>query len=244
MNQVVRSYLDHKFSDQPIIIGGPPRSGTTLLLSILGSHKHIYSIDYETTAFHPEFHPEKLLSALLFENENWHFRKISSLKTRFAEKTPGNIRHTREINEFFDGKVKIINIFRDARDVITSRHPLNPDQYWVSLDRWINDVKSGLEAQCYNNVYSVKYEDLVASTESTVTEICNFIGEAFDSKITEFQKHTTVQNHLAWQTKAKAVYTDSIKKWERPEHNEKLKEFMSSDEAKELSQKLGYVIQS
>jgi Sulfotransferase domain len=223
------------------MVGGPPRSGTTLLLSILGSHPHIYAIDYETTAFHPQLRPEKLFAALFFKNESGRLRTIPASKTRFAEKTPGNIRHADRINDFFLGRVKIVNIFRDVRDVVTSRHPLDPEQYWVPIERWVGDVKRGLEAQHYDNVYSIKYEDLVADTAETIRSVCDFIGEDFDPRMLEYQKHTTVQQHLAWKGGAQPIHASSVRKWEAPEHAARIEELMNNGEVVELSRRLGYM---
>jgi hypothetical protein len=241
-NRMIRAYLNYKFTDHPIIIGGPPRSGTTLLLSLLGSHPHIHAIDYETTAFHPRIQPEKLFAALFFENEIRRPRFISPLKSRFAEKTPGNIRHAKSVIEFFSGKVKIINIFRDARDVVTSRHPLDPTQYWVPIERWVEDVKSGLDAQQhYPNVLSIRYEDLVAETETVIRKACAFIQEDFDPRMMEYHKHTNVQTNLAWSGKARPIHAESLRKWENPEHASRINELMANSEAVMLSRQLGYL---
>lgn len=236
-SRMVRLYLDSKFPDQPIIVGGPPRSGTTLL----GSHPHIYAIDYETTAFHPGFRPEKGFAVLCFENESRRLRGIPASKVRVAEKTSGNIRHADAVNDFFDGRVRIGNIFCDARDVVTSRHPLNPDQYWVPIERWIGDVTMGLEAQRYGNVCSIKYEDLIADTEATVRKVCDFVGETVDARLLEYQKHTNVQRNLAWSDNAQAIHAGSVGKLEKPEHAVRIEEFMNNPEAVMLSRRLGYL---
>ncbi|HEV8554001.1 MAG TPA: sulfotransferase [Casimicrobiaceae bacterium] len=241
-HRLIRSWLEHRFPDPPIVVGGPPRSGTTLLLSILGSHPRIHAIDYETTAFHPELKLEKLFAALFFENESRRLRAIPRTKARFAEKTPGNIRHAEEVDAYFGGRVKFINIFRDARDVITSRHPLNPDEYWVPLARWIVDVRKGLEAQGRANVCSIKYEELIADPEATIARVCAFLGETFDPNMLEYQKHTNVKRHLAWQDNARAIHADSLRKWERPEHAARIREFMDNAEAVDLSRRLGYLV--
>ncbi|MBU1635903.1 sulfotransferase, partial [bacterium] len=49
--KVGRSIEKKQFSDTPIIIGACPRSGTTLLLSILDAHPNIYGIQNQTYAF-------------------------------------------------------------------------------------------------------------------------------------------------------------------------------------------------
>jgi hypothetical protein len=237
-----KRYLRSKFSKPPIILGGAPRTGTTLLLSILGSHDEIYAIDYETTAFHPRERPEKLLSALVFENESRTYRHIPSMKTCFCEKTPGNIRHVDEINAFFNNEVKFINIFRDGRDVITSRHPLDPDKYWAPIERWIFDTKCGLEADRLDNVFSLKYENLVTDTEQSLREITDFLELPFQKQMLEYHNNTNVKRNLAWEGRAKQVSSNSLQKWKRPEHREIVENFMANEEALSILKRLDYEV--
>ena len=42
-----------RFARAPISIGGAPRSGTTLLLSVLSAHPSLFAINHETFAFCP-----------------------------------------------------------------------------------------------------------------------------------------------------------------------------------------------
>ncbi len=212
-----------------------------MLVSILGSHPHIHAIDHETTAFHPSHRPEKLFSALFFENESRRRQRIPVGKTRFAEKTPGNVHHASEIDRFFRGRVKMVNIFRDGRDVITSRHPQRPGEYWVPLSRWIRDVESGLRARAMTNVLSVRFEDLVTGPEEAIRRLCDFLEEPYDARMLEFHKHTNVREHLAWGGNARAIDAGSLRKWEQPEHASRLEEFMSNPKATELSRELGYL---
>jgi hypothetical protein len=98
-----------------------------------------------------------------------------------------------------------------------------------------------LEAQRYENVLSIRYEDLVADSAETIRQVCDFVGEDFDPRMLEYQKHTTVRQHLAWQGGAQAIHASSVRKWERPEHAARIEEFMNDREAVELSRRLGYL---
>lgn len=240
VNRLVRLYLRRKFSAPPIIIGGAPRSGTSLLLSLLGSHPHIHAIEYETTTFHPAQQTEKLFAAIFFEDHDRHWRHIPSSKTRFAEKTPGNIRHIQEINAFFDEHVMFINIVRDGRDVVTSQHPSKPGEYFVPIERWIEDIRFGIAAQNMPNVYTIKYEDLVANTAQSIQGICEFLGEPYIPEMLEYQKHTNVKDFLAWGDGAKPIHTGSLYKWRKPEHADRLRLFYENQDAAMLIRQLGY----
>ena len=77
----------------PIVVGGCGRSGTTLLLSILGSHSSVGAIDEELYCFYPgPYRIKRLINAIKdsgFENKRW------------CEKTPKNIKIFGRI-EFFN----------------------------------------------------------------------------------------------------------------------------------------------
>lgn len=240
---LLRHYVPRRFPRPPIFIGGAPRSGTTLLISILGSHPHIHAIDYETAAFHPEYHPEKLLAALLFEPGHRRRLRVAPGKTRYCEKTPGNIRHVDELMAFYGGQVRCINLFRDGRDVVTSRHPENPEAYWVPVKRWVRDVKFGLKAERKGLALSIKYEDLVAEPEVALRKICEYLDEPFVANILDYQNADNGLSKMAqaaWNHTPEAINTKSLRKWEKPEHQERLAEFYRNEEATRLLHALGY----
>lgn len=240
---VLNHYVSRILPNPPIFIGGAPRSGTTLLISILGSHPHIHAIDYETASFHPELRPEKLVAALLFRPGNRKLNRIPPGKTRYCEKTPANIRHIDELFDFYEGRIRFINIFRDGRDVVTSRHPEDPDQYWVPIRRWVQDAKRGLEAERKGQVLSIKYEDLVENPERTIRKVCEYLGEPFHPAMLEHQKSInsiSKMAQMAWIKGPEAINTNSLRKWEKPEHQERLAEFYKNKGAVRLLHELGY----
>ena len=82
------------FDGKPIIIGACPRSGTTLLLSILDAHSHIFGIQNQTYVFASwDYHDQPNRMDRLYRE--FIFNKIPAGKKRWCEKTPKNI-------EFFD----------------------------------------------------------------------------------------------------------------------------------------------
>lgn len=240
---LLRHYIPRLLPDPPVFIGGAPRSGTTLLISILGSHSRVHAIDYETTAFHPVFQPEKLAAALLLKPGNRRRNWIAPEKTRYCEKTPGNIRHVDEIVAFYAGRVRCINIVRDGRDVVTSRHPEDPGRYWVPIRRWTEDAEFGLAAQRRGQVLTVRYEDLVERPESTIRGICDYLDLSFESAMLEYQNvvgSISSMARMAWDRDAQAINTRSLRKWEKHEHQQRMAEFYASEDAVRLLHELGY----
>lgn len=126
-----------------IVIGGCPRSGTTLLRRLLDEHPHIVC-GPETSALLPgRPSPAELayaydlpgseVSALLaashsqgeFVTEFFGLVAARRGKRRWAEKTPLNVRHLTWIYHHFPN-ARFIHVIRDGRDVVCSlrSHPV------------------------------------------------------------------------------------------------------------------------
>ena len=123
-------------------------------------------------------------------------------KKRWLEKTPTNILYMKELLEIFP-EAKFIHIYRDGRDVAAS---IIANGFWPI---WENDVltvytrlKSRSVRDCaiywreflsfgfnqaqklpQNRYVHIKMEDLIATTEQTLRELCDFIGEDFDQSM-------------------------------------------------------------
>lgn len=227
------------FTKKPIMIVGCGRSGTTLLLSILGAHPHIFAIPKETTAFAHwnNKNQPKRLDRLYRE---FIFNKISNTATRWCEKTPNHVRQIGRIMDYFDGEVQFIHLIRDGRDVMLSRHPSSRRDYWITPLRWVQDVKAGLEYQGHSNVLTVYYENLVLHYNKTIENICNFIGETCTEEMYHWFDHTNVKRNSAWQNGLQNLHAQSVGKWQKPENKEKVAEISSDREVQKLLQTLGY----
>ena len=126
------------------MIGGCPRSGTTLLRCLLGSHPNI-GCEVETRVFHRTVlpkHVERLAMWLgldravvdqLYRSSTAQAQFVERLfaeycrvrgKPRWAEKTPDNVKVVDYIFEHFP-RAKFVHGIRDGRDVVCSfrTHP-------------------------------------------------------------------------------------------------------------------------
>ncbi len=236
--------IKKQLTEDPIIIGGCGRSGTTLLLSILSAHPDIYAIDEETSTFCPtayleNFNPKAKINMLRF----YCFlnKKIPKTCNRWCEKTPKNVMCFGKILKYFNNKVKIIHIIRDGRDVILSKHPSKPDKYWVSPERWIKDVSTGLKYKGHPNVYTLKYEDLILNYQNTMKKLCAFLDIEFNQKILNWHKYATVRRNNAFFGEVRTLSKSSINKWEKKENKERVKDFLKKEKAKESLIELGYI---
>jgi hypothetical protein len=178
---------------RPIVIGGCGRSGTTMMLSVLSCHPHVFAIGDETMALCPlgytnpdevpdtlaPIRPDLLLRHMAKQPIPWTAR-------RACEKTPRNVHYFPSILRFWGDRVRLIHMVRDPRDVITSRHPERPDGYWVSPRRWIHDVQAGRTMEGHPQLLTVRYEDLTSDYEGVMRKVCTFIDEDFTPRFLDY----------------------------------------------------------
>ena len=218
--------------DEPILIGGCGRSGTTLLLSILGAHPDLLAMPEEMYAFYPyPFRLTKLISAIKrSEKADWK---------HWCEKTPKNVRAFSKIFEAFGGQVKLIHIVRDGRDVVTSHHPNADERYYIAPERWVADVGAGWEQR--EKTLLIRYEDLVNQAQATLEVVCNYLGIQFDDRMLEFERHSNIQENKAWEGgKVSQLSNQQVARWQAAEHKDRVAEFMATPGAEKLMTLLDY----
>jgi protein-tyrosine sulfotransferase len=137
----------YRSTEQPIVIGGSPRSGTTLLRRLLDAHPRIVC-GAETGIFLPgrppvdaiawgyDVRPEALWqlvrrspsqAAFIEAFFRSHGAKVG--KPRWSEKTPLNVAHLPWIWEHFP-EARFVHVIRDGRDVVCSMRT-HPDRRFV-----------------------------------------------------------------------------------------------------------------
>jgi hypothetical protein len=110
-------------------------------------------------------------------------------KRILLEKTPQHIYYVQHIEKFFPG-AKIVHLLRNGYDVIASLYEVTAQypQFWGGkpwslekcLNWWIQAVQISSNHFQQPDHYVVRYENLIASPENVLAEICDFIGVEFD----------------------------------------------------------------
>ncbi len=239
--------LNEQLTGPHIIIGGCGRSGTSLLLSILSACEDIVAVPNETHAYCPgaysqipevyekrPFEPARLYEALLQQ-------EISPKQTRWCEKTPKNVLSYQKILNHFGDNVRIINIVRDGRDVITSVHPLDPNKFHVSPERWVKDVSAGLELKEHPQVLTIRYEDLVGKFPVVIEQVCEFIGEEFGERILDWPNYATMRVSKGWFEGLRNVGSGSVGRWKKPEYRDRIDQFVGDSKANALLKRYHYL---
>ena len=234
------------FTKPPILIGGCGRSGTSILLSVLSAHPAISAVPNETEAFCPTaWDPRPDLEAPFRPELIEEYLSSARLRpgsTRWLEKSPKNILFFGRIIDHFQGRVRLINLVRDGRDVVTSFHPTRRrEKPWVSPRRWIDDVGAGTAFDDHPLVHLIKYEDLILDYKNTVAGLCRFLEEEVHENLFEWHLHATVRSHVAWSGEVSGLHPQSIGKWKKEENRKWVEPLLAEPEAGELLRRYGYL---
>ncbi len=233
----------HSMPQRPIVIGGCARSGTTLLQSILSAHPAVYAVsragaNLESHALSRRLRDDTRNLTVLYGQQ------LHELPTHFShwcEKTATNIRFVRDILEFFGDRVRFLNVVRDGRDVVTSRHPDEPERFRVPPHRWVNDVSAGVPFDDHPQVMVVHYESLVTDLEPTLRRICAFVDLPFHASLLAYWASASIRRSGNWFHDAVPVHVRSIGRSRRSEFQEVVDRLLCTPGAPPLLAHYGYL---
>ena len=234
-----------EINQEPIFLIGFPRSGTTLLDTVLRSHPKIEVIEEKPTvkkivdSF--EKLPEEGLKSLekININDLKNIRKIyfDSLKTQiksknkiYIDKLPLNIVHTAEIYK----------IFPKAKFILSLRHPYDCVLSCFMQNFTINDAMANFlnlkdTANLYNvvmklwfqylsifkiNYHEIKYENLVENFNPTIKSVLSFLGLSWDESVLNYTNVAKKRKNIAtpsYNQVTKPIYLHAYGRWKRYE---------------------------
>jgi hypothetical protein len=178
-------------SQPSILIGGSKEFGADLLLSILSCNPNIHAIkEVQLTSIlrHPLSNDRSLKPKKLYQFGKSPIdisdlfqviisKKIKHLAKRWCGVSPLGVLVYDQIIKYYGKNIRILNIVRDGRDVVTEPDKKVMDNFSVPCDMWVHDVKAGLKFKDHPQVKTIRYEDLIQHFTETVKEIYTFIGE-------------------------------------------------------------------
>lgn len=200
-------------SERPVFIVGAPRSGTTLMRSIIDAHPNIFCPAWETglfvhfdemlygdlvkvmrdegTAF-PLSRADVLAWARRSAEEMMGLFAVKARKSRWAEKTPAHVYNMRLITEVFP-ECQFIHMIRNGYEVVRSLQsmPWAPRRIGWSTDRWVTSVAAGRECGAElgaKRYIEVRYEALTKRAEPTLRNLCDFLAEPFAPSMLAFDR--------------------------------------------------------
>ena len=153
-----------------IHISGPPRSGTTLMLTLIA------------TCF-------KVDGAVRNETHLW--RAVPKGKTIVCTKYPGD-ETLAPLVLGADSRLFWLYMMRDPRDVVVSIHGIAPDQYWSNLRAWRESVAAARKVLDHPRFVVVRYEDLAADPDGMQDALMARMG--FLEKTLPFSRYHEAAN--------------------------------------------------
>ena len=241
-----------------IFILGLPRSGTTLVEQILGSHSQVYAAG-ETDAFQRTCvaavgQLKRGVTKLEFverslELDFGHLAKAYIQATRprtghkpqFTDKTPHNYLYAGLIHAALP-HARFIALQRQPMDVcfamyktlFASSYPFSYDlsdlaRYYVAWQQLMQHWQ-GVIGDAW---LTVSYEELVSAPEATSRQILNHCGLEWEQQCLEFHKPTTAVSTASAVQVRKPLYTNSVGRWGH--YAEQLESLARDFEARGLS---------
>lgn len=244
MEVFTKEFLDQSFafaSDnaQPVFIVGMPRSGTTLLASILSNHRDIRSagelptmadctlrlpvllggnIAYPQAARHMT--PDAAAN-LIKDYQTRLTRGMRSSIRYIIDKHPANFRQLGLISMLFP-KARIIHCTRNPLDTCLS----NYFQYFDTLYDYSFDLKnighfyneylrymSHWRTALPKEILDISYEDMVRDTEKSARMALDFLGLEWDPRcLTPHTNKHAVRTASMWQVR-QPIYQQSVERW-------------------------------
>jgi len=235
------------FSKPPIIIGGCRKSGVELLLSILSCHPKIHTLR-NVKLKHPSRHPLTPEADRVANNNQSNPKNLFSpfdLRTlylkmvrmpipftanRWCGASPLSILAYDRILNYFGENVRILNIVRDGRDVVAETDRRVMEKRVVSEERWVHDVKAGLNFSDHPQVLTIRYEDLIRDYEKTINHICEFIGDQDPTPLLNYPKGAKHITPRYW-----------LEKWQQKQFSERVEDLLQTPGALECLRHYGYI---
>lgn len=250
-----------------IIIGGVPRSGTTLLRYILDASPRIIA-GPETGFFRQPLAVqqgrvlrvarrvdralgigEALVADIIergrssiacFDEMMLAYRQRAEVgeKDVWAEKTPWNCVSYHWLARD-DAQPHFISLVRDGRDVVTSKLD---GEYYISVQTYVDTLRLVLAFDHPKHLV-VRYEDMVADAAGCFQRLFEFLDLPFTPEALERYREPSVTRDAAKVRQPKlqhAVTTEWVERWRAPEHAAQVQSLLDRAEAVELLRECGY----
>lgn len=168
-------------------------------------------------------------------------------KRTWCCKSLANIQYLPEIEAYFGDDARYIYLYRDGRDVACSfrkavvgeKHFYHIAKDWAETQRLALRFREQIPPQRF---FTVRYEDLVATPEGTMRDLCRFLGTPFRPSALDYYRSEEAQRaaqaSALWDNVVKPVMRDNTGKFRREASEEDIRLFESV--AGDVLDALGY----
>lgn len=246
-NIFYKNYKDESNEKEVVFLIGFPRSGTTLLDTILRSHKLIDVIEEKPTTTNLINQLGKLIGGDFNNINNIKNDKINYLKSNYLkelqqyvdtkknsqiiiDKMPLNIIYVGELNKIFPN-AKFIFALRHPCDCILSCFMQNfkLNDYMANFLNIQDSVKiydlvmtlwKHYTTSLYINYYTIKYEDVVSNFNNSIRNLLDFLNISWSDDVLKFYKTAQSRNIIStpsYDQVYKPIYLSSTNRWKNYE---------------------------
>ena len=228
---------------KPIFMFGFPRSGTTLLDTILSSHPMIEVIEEKPATNKLINSLNKLTNNSLININDIDSKKIEEISLNYFEEISSYTKKTDSQKIYIDKMplniiyiAEIQKIFPEAKFIISLRHPCDCVLSSFIQNFKLNDSMSNFlnlndTANLYDlvmklytiykkkipfNFTEVKYENIVTNFNPEIIKILKFLEVQWDDSVLEYQKTAKQRERIftpSYDQVIKPLYTKSIGRW-------------------------------
>lgn len=182
-------------------------------LSAMMRYKHVRFLDPDPTRIRAEFREGERTYARLFEIIMTQFAQREG-KPRWGMQTGLIERYADHLIDSYPG-VRIIHMVRDPRDryqASISKWPNGRLRAGGAAARWRYSARLAIRhAARYPDQYlAVRFEDMVINPESTLRQVCRFVGEVFEPTMLEMPGAEKHRNLLASGTRGDSFLSESF----------------------------------
>jgi tetratricopeptide (TPR) repeat protein len=222
----------------PIFIVGLPRSGSTLLEQILGSHSQIEATmeltDIPNMAVEliasdaSRRYPTALAALERHRGDTYAARYLDQTQHRRTAATPRFI--DKMLGNFaFVGFIHLL--FPNASIIDIRRHPMascfacfkqffargsNFSYEFTELGQYHRDYVSlmrHIDDVLPGRVLRISYEDLIANPEAEVRKVLDYCGVPFEEECLRFYEQKRIVRTISSEQVRLPIYTDSLERW-------------------------------
>lgn len=239
-NQARPSWLPElRVGQRPIFILGLPRSGTTLVEQILGTHSQVgqtgeskaftlglrnvisgeqpFWIDSDYPAGVEKLSPEGYQSIINFFQAH---QAVLTDKAIYVDKELSNPRYVGLMAALFP-EARFVHVDRAPLDIFLSCYrnsiPGVPEtsaletvaEYYVHVKRLIGHWQCTLN----NRLTVVNYQELVANPEQVVEKLTEFLGLDFQEEMLSFYQRDNIVRSLSVDQVRNKIYSSAVEKW-------------------------------
>ncbi|MGH7835109.1 MAG: sulfotransferase family protein [Candidatus Binatia bacterium] len=182
-------------SRRHFLLIGAPRSGTTLLASMLGRHNDVAVINEDTTGKGLR----KIVGKTVTGNKLCVPNQIRLKRNIFAFRLLKKVglvaespRSRFSIEDYLElSNLSIVAIVRDGNDTISSMMERGKSSFKRASKRWAEAIETiyELRTRLPARVLVLTFEDLVLNPEETLGAACSFLGLTFQKQMLEGQRY-------------------------------------------------------